>query len=425
MLSRALAREKQARKEAEKIAESATRRLHLLNQELDVRVKEATRDLQVREEELRQSHAEMTEALKLRDHFLASMTHELRSPLHSILGLSEALADGAYGEPNDKQARSLRTIYESGEHLLNLINNVLEISKLAAGKEDLVLEEVLVSEVCRDVVCFIGPQAKAASVSLELDLDERTSSLYANTLRVRQVLINLLSNAVKFTPSGGSVVLSSRLDEERGTVELVVADSGIGIAQEDFSKLFQPFVQLDGGLARRAEGSGLGLLLAQRMVDLYGGSISVSSEQGRGTKFTVALPSKAPEKTSGREFEPVGKALIIEDSGIQRLVLARMLHKQKLETIEAVDGIGGLEAVRTHSPDVIFLDLNMPKLDGRDVLKLLRADENLRDIPVCIVSAADTPGSRRHCLDSGASAYFVKPLRSSEVSEFTTKTLNL
>ena len=151
----------------------------------------------------------------------------------------------------------------------------------------------------------------------------------------------------------------------------------------------------------------------------------MSSSPGKGTAFTVTLPANAMDKEPDLDFEPRGKALIIEDSCIQRLLLARILQRQSIETIEAVDGLTGLEALRAHRPDVVFLDLNMPKLDGRDVLKLLRADETLRQLPVCVVSATDTPENRGQCLALGANAYFTKPPRPSELTEFLNTTLNL
>ena len=417
-LRRALAREKRARREAEEIAERATRHLHQLNQELDSKVREATRDLELREEELRASHSEMAEALSMRDHFLASMTHELRSPLHSILGLSEALADGVYGEPNPKELKSLKTIHRSGEHLLTLINNVLEVSKLAAGKQDLDLEKVNVQEVCREALEVVSAQARAKGVAVTYQPDELAQSLFANTLRVSQILINLLSNAIKFTPAEGQVLLETTLDDERESVIINITDSGVGIAQEDFPKLFTPFVQIDSGLERRQDGTGLGLMLVQRMVNLYGGSIRVSSQPGKGSSFTVTLPQRAPQALMGKLDKPSGKALIVEDSSLQRMILTRILQRRNIQSIEAVDGITGLESVRMQRPDVIFLDLNMPKLNGHDVLKLLKVDKELKSIPVAILSAVDTPGNRRRCLEMGAEAYLVKPILSKQLDDF-------
>jgi len=411
VLERALARERQARRAAEEIAEEVTTRLHQLNQELDSKVKEATRDLEQREEEIRRSHAELTEALKMRDNFLAGMTHELRSPLHSILGLSEVLLEEAYGPINERQKRSLDTIFSSGSHLLQLINNVLEVSKLSAGGSELQVEPVDVPAVCAEAMELVRAQAERKKIHLSLEADPRVTHLQANTLQVKQILVNLLSNAVKFTPEGGRVVLITSQDNASQAVELTVTDSGIGISEDDFGKLFRPFAQLNGGLERSAEGSGLGLLLVQRMVDLYGGGVSVKSIPGQGSAFRVSLPCMPSKDSNGREHRSSHRVVLIDDSSVNRTIVRRMLTRYPLEVLEEVDGLLGMELVRIEKPSLIFLDLYMPKLDGYDVLRLLKSDPALKDIPVAIISGVDTPKNQEQCLELGASAYFTKPVQ--------------
>ena len=411
VLKRALERERKARKEAEDIAEQVTARLHHLNQKLDAKIQEATLDLEAREAELRESHARVTEALKLRDNFLASMTHELRSPLHSILGLSEVLLEDTYGELNDPQRRSLRTIHSSGSHLLELINNVLEVSKLAAGQTETQVETVDVQSVCEEALALVASQAGAKQIQVTYQMASEASCLNANTLHLKQMLVNLLSNAIKFTPKTGKVTLSASVSGDGQAVELTVTDTGIGISEEDFSKLFRAFSQLDSGPGRSAEGSGLGLLLVQRMADLYGGGVSVQSSPDHGSAFRVSLPRcispSAPQTPQG-ETQTV---VLIDDSIVNRAILKRVLSRRSFRVLEEVDGLLGIELVRKARPFLILLDLYMPKLDGFDVLRLLKADSELKQIPVAIISGVDTPGNQERCFEIGADAYFPKPIQ--------------
>lgn len=421
MLRRALERERRARREAERIAEEATARLHTLNLELDAKVTEATQDLADREAELRVSHRKVKEALKLRDYFLASMTHELRSPLHSILGLSEVLLEDTFGELNERQKRSLDTIHSSGTHLLELINTVLEVSQLAAGKGEPVVEDVDLDVACREASEMVASVAASKRIELKLELGE-VPTVRASNLHVRQILVNLLTNAIKFTPPGGRVVLHTTFKADDGSVHLTVTDTGIGISEEDFSKLFRPFSQLDAGPDRSSEGSGLGLLLVQRMADLYGGGVSVKSEVGGGSAFRVSLPVATESKRRPPESGNF-KVVLIDDSSVNRAITRRFLERRFSQVLEAADGVAGVDLVRKARPSLIVLDLYMPKLDGFDVLQLLRADPELQSIPVAIISGVDTPENQERCLELGADAYFSKPLQVRRFDSWLDETL--
>lgn len=424
VLKRALERERRARKEAEDIAEEVTARLHHLNQKLDAKVREATLDLEAREAELRESHARVTEALKLRDNFLASMTHELRSPLHSILGLSEVLLEDTYGELNDPQRRSLGTIHSSGSHLLELINNVLEVSKLAAGQAETEVESVDVQAVCGEALALVANQAGAKGIEISLELAPEAHHLNADTLHLKQILVNLLSNAIKFTPRDGKVVLSAAISADEQAVELTVTDTGIGISEEDFSRLFRPFSQLDSGPGRSAEGSGLGLLLVQRMADLYGGGVSVQSSPDRGSAFRVSLPRSVSPTISPTQVGESQTVVLIDDSIVNRAILKRVLGRRSFQVMEEVDGLLGIELIRKRKPFLVLLDLYMPKLDGFDVLRLLKADSELKQIPVAIISGVDTPGNQERCLEMGADAYFPKPIQAKRLEAWLDCHLN-
>lgn len=419
----ALGKERAAREKAEQIAREVSARLHQANQKLDAQVKEAVRELEQGKEDLRKSHSDLEEALKQRDSFLASMTHELRSPLHSILGLSEVLLEDAYGPLTDEQRSSLQTIHSSGTHLLDLITNVLEVARLNANQGEFELELVDVKQLCLQVVDLLATQAQKRSIEIEVDLRADSHDIWATALQTRQILVNLLSNAIKFTPEGGAIRLSTCLEPHNKTLNITFSDTGVGISQTDFHKLFKPFSQLDTGLGRGNEGSGLGLLLVQRMVDLFGGGISVDSTEGQGSSFQVSLPMAAQNKGPHHSGPTSHEVVVIDDSSLNRLIAKRILSQFSLRVHEEVDGLRGIEILRKVKPDLVLLDLYMPKLDGYDVLRLIKADPELQAIPVAVISGVDTPVNRERCLEMGADAYFTKPLESKKITAWIVERL--
>jgi PAS domain S-box-containing protein len=243
-----------------------------------------------RTEALQAANIELARAARLKDEFLAAMSHELRTPLNAILGLSEALQENVYGPLNERQRQSLGTIERSGQHLLDLINDVLDVARIGAGKMELELWLVSVPSVCETCLRLVRRDAARAAVSVSAELDESVKWLIADERRLKQMLINLLGNAIKFTPKGGAIGLIVKGDLAQQRVHFTVWDTGIGIAAEDVPRLFQPFVQLDSSLSRQYQGSGLGLALVHQMAELHGGSVSVESQVGEGSRFTVSLP---------------------------------------------------------------------------------------------------------------------------------------
>jgi PAS domain S-box-containing protein len=235
-------------------------------------------------------------ALRAKDDFLASMSHELRTPLNAVLGLSEVLQEGVYGSLNERQLGALETIDKSGNHLLSLVNEVLDLSHIAEGRLTLDLSEVPVDELLADVQSMLEPAARANGLELRFN-HAPGMALSADTKRIRQVLLNLLGNAVKFTPKGGTVTLDGTNDES-GNVVLAVTDTGPGISIENQGLLFKPFVQLDSGLNKMHGGTGLGLALSLKLVELHGGRLELESELGHGSCFTVVLPPAAPAVTT-------------------------------------------------------------------------------------------------------------------------------
>jgi signal transduction histidine kinase len=226
----------------------------------------------------------------MKDEFLASMSHELRTPLNTILGVAEVLQEQIYGPLTAKQYYALGNLVESGRHLLSLINDILDLAKVEAGQVSLNLEQVEVEPVCEAAVRMIRQTATARRLTVTMRIDPAVKIIYADELRLKQVLINLLTNAVKFTPAGGNVGLEVEGDPDRQRVRFAVWDTGIGIAEDDLGQLFQPFVQLDSRLSRAYEGTGLGLALVARLTALHHGEVMVTSKLGQGSRFTVTLP---------------------------------------------------------------------------------------------------------------------------------------
>src|SRR5690349_869484 len=283
--------------------------------QLAQRVDERTADLS-------RANSNLARALRVKDEFLASMSHELRTPLNAILGLSESLAEQTAGPLNEKQQRYIKTIGESGNHLLSLINDILDLARIEASEIVLNIAEVDLKQACQASVRLISELALKKGQQVKLEIDEGIGTIWVDERRLKQILVNLLSNAVKFTPSGGSIGLVVRGDPQEKRVTFTVWDNGIGIRESDLARLFQPFVQLDSGLAREATGTGLGLALVAQMVRLHGGSVSVESQPGEGSRFIVTLPWEPALATDAElRFKSTGKFRAIRPDAKDRPII--------------------------------------------------------------------------------------------------------
>lgn len=389
------------------------------------RVDERTADLSA-------ANAELARAARLKDEFLASMSHELRTPLNAVLGISEALQEEVYGALNENQRSSLHSIGESGRHLLSLINDILDLSKIEAGKLELDLLPIGLETVCQASLRIIKQNAHKKRLTVHFSFDNSVSTIQADERRVKQILVNLLSNAVKFTPEGGEIGLDVVGDEETGQVLITVWDSGIGISEEGMARLFEPFVQLDSRLAREFGGTGLGLSLVQRMMDLHGGSVSVESEIGEGSRFTVAFPwqgakSKAATAKNGQvsslklsSIFPV--AMVVDDSPAARAQLKRYLKELGIEVLVNENGENLIMQAVSLRPNIIFLDILLPHVSGWDKLADLKANEKTRDIPVVIASVID---ERENALAAGAVDCLLKPVTRQQLDDVLHRIVSL
>ena len=385
--------------------------------------------------ELSLANAELARANRLKDEFLANMSHELRTPLTSVLGMSEVLTEQVYGPLNEKQIRSLQSIESSGKHLLSLINDILDLSKISAGKMELQIGRVSVDAVCQSSLKMIRQIAHKKNHKLSLGIDSGLSHIRADMLRVKQMLVNLLMNAVKFTPKRGEISLEVTCVPERDTVEFVVRDTGSGISRENMEKLFKPFVQLDGGLSRKHEGTGLGLVMVSRLAEMHGGSVSVESEEGIYSQFTIMLPwhpGEVVEDPRGFENEedprgfenlpgPDGPdrglttILMADDNMANIETVADYLKAKSYSVLLAYDGAEAVTLTIEKKPDLILMDIQMPGMDGLEAIKAIRKlekneDSGTRGIPIIALTALAMPGDREQCIEAGANGYMSKPV---------------
>jgi PAS domain S-box-containing protein len=362
--------------------------------------------------ELLRARREAEAANSAKSQFLASMSHELRTPLNAIIGYSEMLQEDAADRGETASIADLQKIHGAGQHLLALINDVLDLSKIEAGKMQLYLESFDVAPLVEQVVTTVQPLVAKNENRLELRCAPGLGTMRSDVTRIRQVLLNLLSNACKFTDHGLITLDVTRLGPD---VMFRVRDTGIGMTPEQLGRLFEAFAQAEASTAAKYGGTGLGLAISRRFCQLMGGDVDVASAVGLGSTFTVRLPAEGPVDAappeaaapSGPSAGAAGTVLVIDDDATARDLVARFLEKQGLEVIGAADGAAGLKAARERHPDVITLDVVMPGQDGWAVLAALKSDPATADIPVVMLSVVD---ERNLGFALGAADYLTKPI---------------
>ena len=369
--------------------------------------------------------------------FLANMSHELRTPLNAIIGYSEMIQEEAADLGQGEFIPDLKKINAAGKHLLLLINDILDLSKIEAGKTDLYLETFAVSTLVEDVAATVQPLIEKNRNCLKLDLDANAGIMRSDLVKVRQMLFNLLSNAAKFTHDGCINLTVSRLTVgETGAADRLrfrVSDTGIGMGQEEMAKLFQPFTQGHASTTRQFGGTGLGLAITRKFCEMMGGRVNVTSEPGKGSTFEIELPAETPEAGIVPQPEPEAGSsaqaapvkpdaqtgahagslvLVIDDDPAVRDLLQRFLTKEGFRVACAANGEDGLAMARASRPDAITLDVMMPRMDGWAVLAALRADRSTAGIPVIVLSMLD---DKNMGYTLGAAEYITKPIDREEL----------
>jgi signal transduction histidine kinase len=405
------------------------------------------------EAQLQRTNQDLARATRLKDEFLANMSHELRTPLNAILGMTEGLQEQVFGKISDRQLKALQAIESSGSHLLELINDILDLSKIAAGQIELDCALTSVNHLCQSSLTFIRQQAMQKRIQVHTKIQSNLPDLLVDERRIRQALINLLSNAVKFTPAEGSITLEvSRLrsitsfpeenkEEAKEYLKIEVIDTGIGIAAENIQKLFKPFVQIDSALNRQYEGTGLGLSLVKQMVELHGGKVGLTSELGIGSRFFIELPYSSNVGCSSEMFDrdqtatisqldtpTTGKSqlpliLIAEDNEANIMTISSYLSAKGYRIVLAKNGEEAIAIALSARPDLILMDVQMPLMDGLEATKQIRQITSLVKVPIIALTALAMADDRDRCLAAGANEYLTKPIKLKELVTMIQKVL--
>ncbi len=373
---------------------------------------------------LKQENRHSEEMNTLKSEFLANMSHELRTPLNAIIGLSTVLLENTYGELNAKQGEYISGVIQSGQHLLALINEILDLSRIEAGSERIEPSDFSMADVLNNSFIMFNERAAKHGIELVKEIGQEIGRFYADEMRVKQIIFNLLSNAVKFTNPGGKVGL--RASRDGSSLVITVWDTGIGIPEDKKHLIFQPFQMIDSSLARKHEGTGLGLALTKKLVELHGGTITFESMKGAGTSFTVTLPfvsptlsaalgvtgepaDSSPEREPGTRYDS-GTVMVVEDNRLNMLLAVDYLKAHGCQTMEAYDGETAIEKAKAEKIGVILLDIQMPGIDGFEVIKRLKDDPATSNIPVIAMTALAMKGDEEKCLRAGFTDYISKPV---------------
>jgi adenylate cyclase len=373
-------------------------------------------ELKRRQMELEQARQQAEQASRTKSQFLASMSHELRTPLNAIIGYSEILQEDVADLGRDNLVSDLKKIEEAGRHLLSLINDILDLSKVEAGRMDVFIEDVEIVPLLEEVRAIIIPLAEKNGNVTEFRKAENLGTMRTDRTKLKQSLLNILSNASKFTENGRLTLVADRFESNQPMVRFAISDTGIGMTEEQLGRLFEAFSQADASTTKKYGGTGLGLAITRHFCQLLGGEVTVRSRPGEGSTFTVTFPDRISTPTQLKradvpiqsgELDDAPTVLVVDDDPAARDLLTANLKSTGYRLVQAANGEEALSLARTIRPDAITLDVIMPKPDGWEVLSALKADANLRDIPVIIVTVLSDRGIG---LSLGAVDVLTKPV---------------
>jgi len=416
----------QARDELELRVKERTAELTQINQQLHHEINERKQieaALQQAKETAETAQAVAETANLAKSQFLANMSHELRTPLNAIIGYSEMLTEEAEDIGQEDFIPDLKKIYTAGNHLLGLINDVLDLSKIEAGKMDLHLEHFDLNKAVNEVLSTVETLIQQKNNTLEIQCNEALGNIYADMLKFRQILFNLLSNAAKFTEGGLICISLNRFRETNEEwIQICVTDDGIGMTPKQQQKLFKPFTQADYSTTRKYGGTGLGLAITKEFVEMMGGTIHLVSEFGHGSLFTITLPVLVTPLEVQQQVELLlnndSIVLVIDNDSTIRNLFKTDLTKLGYAVAVAATGKEGLKLAKKLRPDTIILDVKIPDIDGWKVLSILKNDNLLADIPVIIVSVEDV---REKGMSLGAAEYLLKPINHQQLVNILNK----
>jgi signal transduction histidine kinase/CheY-like chemotaxis protein len=368
---------------------------------------------------LRASQEAAEAASRAKSEFLATMSHELRTPLNAIMGLSQLLQQEIVGSLNEKQKEYISCIYGSGEHLLEMINDILDLSKIEAGKEELLLLPLSISEICNYAILTLRDRALEKGLRFTSEIDPKADICIADERRLKQMLLNLLTNAIKFTSDGEVSLVVKKVPQG---IQFIVSDTGIGIDSSQLKFLFEPFKQLDSRLNRQYEGTGLGLALTRKLARLHGGDVTVTSTLGKGSQFTLLIPNLGDEGDEGENFTlslssspsiPQNKTiLLVENEQNTAIGLKDYLQTIGYQVQWIKNGDDFLKQVQSIHPDLILLDVTLVgDVSGAHLLNLIRQEPSLENLQVVIMGFDEVPEEKLSLLEAGAKDYLLKPIR--------------
>ena len=373
-------------------------------------------------QEIEEKGRQLELASQHKSQFVASMSHELRTPLNAIIGLTEMMVTNAARFGTEKASEPLKRVHRAGQHLLGLINQVLDLSKIEAGKLELNPESVNLAPLIDEVIGTARQLAQQNKNNLAVEAQEKLGMLTVDPMRLRQILLNLLSNACKFTTQGEVKLRVRKVADGRNWVEFAVADTGIGMTAEQQAKLFEEFTQADSSTARRYGGTGLGLAITRKLARMMGGDVTVQSEPGKGSIFSVRLPAGADtaarSATNGSRAPSGECVLVVDDDATARELIAEHLKAEGFSVVTAAGGLEGLKLAKELRPIAITLDVMMPDLDGWSVLAALRQDPELAEIPVIMITILD---EHRRGVALGAAGYLTKPIARERLSRMVSR----